>query len=852
MSPENKAHYHSEKEAIHLLLTGIGDEIYSTVDACKTAHDMWIAIARLQQGESLNIQDVKTNLFWEFGKFTSHDGETTESYYSIFYKMMNEMIRNKLTVAIMQVNVQFLQQLQPEWLRFVTIVKKNHDVDIVSYHELFDILKQYQKEVNEIRSQLQFFSDSKHNASSKGASTFPPSPLKKVVASRVVGGTSLFLLYPLDYARTRLANDIRVVRKKSEREFLAPCIVAQPQVNPDSTIAQVEHITPFTYCGTGVQRLYNMLHHVSLEGRHIVVLGLRGGLLGANPIPHRSYIAYKDRRLSISEEALGAFGKNQTFRDKVVNMAPGDSDDVLVSCIENTVEDCIMDSGASFHATYCKEELERFKLRFGKVRLADDKTLDIVDVGDVVLKTSFSTSWTLKDILGLKRRLILVGQLDEEVYHVGFGDQQCMIGMSMLASKGNVLDVRKVDIYFCKPSGLGKQKNLSFIMSEETRKLQRLEQVHVKCLKFHNDGEYSSCLIKFCVENRIVMLKMVPKTPLKFGVAERLSRTFRVESTGLRLRILEEKWRGKDTSLTHLKVFGCDSFVKVKDICGKAMKCTFICNDSEEMRYNLSATDSSILTNLIQKSQVVLVDISENLAENDSIVAEHGLSSEITQSLDASSYTGEGSENNGSFKDSGRSDEEYSEDGASSKEGGSESPQVRRSTRESRAPVRVSAKKKASQRLWMFKVKDEQNSSEKLHEPSYVGALNDASTQHKSEGFQLAGHKENLECILKEILYGLIEAPRLRQLLNVDDMLVVGSDMAEFNKLKWVLIFVEDSWNEEPCSDVHQVGDEREVEVLRSFNWPPSKLITNDGVLPERGYSQFNDVSSGYLVSKVS
>ncbi|GKA06872.1 retrovirus-related pol polyprotein from transposon TNT 1-94 [Tanacetum coccineum] len=102
MSPENKEHYQSEKEAIHLLLTGIGDEIYSTVDACKTAHDMWIAIERLQQGESLNIQDVKTNLFWEFGKFTSHDGESMESYYSRFYKMMNEMIRNNLTVATMQ------------------------------------------------------------------------------------------------------------------------------------------------------------------------------------------------------------------------------------------------------------------------------------------------------------------------------------------------------------------------------------------------------------------------------------------------------------------------------------------------------------------------------------------------------------------------------------------------------------------------------------------------------------------------------------------------------------------------------------------------------------------------------
>ncbi|GJT70773.1 retrovirus-related pol polyprotein from transposon TNT 1-94 [Tanacetum coccineum] len=68
----------------------------------KLAYEMWIAIERLQQGKSLNIQDVKTNLFWEFGKFTSHDGESMESYYSRFYKVINEMIRNNLAVATMQ------------------------------------------------------------------------------------------------------------------------------------------------------------------------------------------------------------------------------------------------------------------------------------------------------------------------------------------------------------------------------------------------------------------------------------------------------------------------------------------------------------------------------------------------------------------------------------------------------------------------------------------------------------------------------------------------------------------------------------------------------------------------------
>ncbi|GJZ12737.1 hypothetical protein Tco_0547967 [Tanacetum coccineum] len=53
----------------------------------------------------------------------------------------------------MQVNVQFLQQLQQEMDRFVTIVKQQHKLDEVSYHKLFDILKQYQKEVNELRAE---------------------------------------------------------------------------------------------------------------------------------------------------------------------------------------------------------------------------------------------------------------------------------------------------------------------------------------------------------------------------------------------------------------------------------------------------------------------------------------------------------------------------------------------------------------------------------------------------------------------------------------------------------------------------------------------------------------------------
>nr|GEY46373.1 hypothetical protein [Tanacetum cinerariifolium] len=103
----------AEAEAVQIILTWIDNDIYSIVDACLNAYEMWKAIERLKQGESINVQDLKTNLYWEFGKFTSQD----------------------------------------EWQRFVTLIKQSQELKTVSYHKLYDILKQHQNEVNEIRAE---------------------------------------------------------------------------------------------------------------------------------------------------------------------------------------------------------------------------------------------------------------------------------------------------------------------------------------------------------------------------------------------------------------------------------------------------------------------------------------------------------------------------------------------------------------------------------------------------------------------------------------------------------------------------------------------------------------------------
>nr|GFA16872.1 hypothetical protein [Tanacetum cinerariifolium] len=62
------------KDRPSMLAPGIDNDIYSIVDACPNACEMWKAIERLKQGESINVQDLETNLYWEFGKFTSRDG----------------------------------------------------------------------------------------------------------------------------------------------------------------------------------------------------------------------------------------------------------------------------------------------------------------------------------------------------------------------------------------------------------------------------------------------------------------------------------------------------------------------------------------------------------------------------------------------------------------------------------------------------------------------------------------------------------------------------------------------------------------------------------------------------------
>jgi hypothetical protein len=67
---------------------------------------------------------------------------------------------------------------------------------------------------------------------------------------------------------------------------------------------------------------------------------------------------------------------------------------------------------------------------------------------------------------------------------------------------------------------------------------------------------------------------------------------YRGPSKPLDLAIPEEIWIGKEIKLSHLKVFGCVSYVHVSDhakskLDAKLMKCTLVGYGEDEFGYNL-------------------------------------------------------------------------------------------------------------------------------------------------------------------------------------------------------------------------------------------------------------------------
>nr|GFA24490.1 hypothetical protein [Tanacetum cinerariifolium] len=136
-----------DDQAIQTILLGLPEDIYAAVDSCETAQEIWLRVQQIMKGSDIGIQEKKAKLFNEWERFISNEGESIESYYHRFLKLMNDLKRNKHFPEKIASNLKFMNNLQPEWSRHVTIVHQTKDLHTADYTQLYDFLKYNQKEI---------------------------------------------------------------------------------------------------------------------------------------------------------------------------------------------------------------------------------------------------------------------------------------------------------------------------------------------------------------------------------------------------------------------------------------------------------------------------------------------------------------------------------------------------------------------------------------------------------------------------------------------------------------------------------------------------------------------------------
>ncbi|GJS27489.1 hypothetical protein Tco_0488109 [Tanacetum coccineum] len=144
-------YYDAEMELMNMILLSIPNEIYNSVDSCKTAKEMWDRVERLMRGTIQNQVDRETQFTNEFDQFVAEPGESLVSVYNRFAQLM--MLRtNNMKFPTVSVNTKFLNSLQPEWLKYVTQVRLAKRLTVDSFDDLFDYLSQFEKLVNASRA----------------------------------------------------------------------------------------------------------------------------------------------------------------------------------------------------------------------------------------------------------------------------------------------------------------------------------------------------------------------------------------------------------------------------------------------------------------------------------------------------------------------------------------------------------------------------------------------------------------------------------------------------------------------------------------------------------------------------
>ncbi|RVW76558.1 Retrovirus-related Pol polyprotein from transposon TNT 1-94 [Vitis vinifera] len=280
--------------------------------------------------------------------------------------------------------------------------------------------------------------------------------------------------------------------------------------------------------------------------------------------------------------------------------------DALILVVDSPLDDWVLDSGASFHTTPHREIIQNYVVGdFGKVYLADGLALDVVD------------NLMMKDMQYYL--LVVLGRLQRELGYWLMERRPTWShsekGMKMLLSKGKLPELKSIDFDMCESCILGKQKRASFLKIGKTPKAEKLELVHTDlwgpspiASLGDNGREYiDEEFREYCAAQGIRIEKTIPGTPQQNGVAERMNKTLneraRRPSIPMEFKLPEEVWSGKEVKFSHLKVFGCVSYIHIdsdarRKLDAKSKICFFIGYGYEIFGYR-----STVVSDVIEIDQ---------------------------------------------------------------------------------------------------------------------------------------------------------------------------------------------------------------------------------------------------------
>ncbi|GJT17630.1 hypothetical protein Tco_0876336 [Tanacetum coccineum] len=157
LSAEEKERYKADIRATNILLQGIPKDIYSLINHYTDAKDIWENVKMILEGSELTKDDRESQLYDEFEHFCQNKGETIQGYYVRFTKLINDMRNIKMTMPRMQLNSKFVNNMLPEWSRFITKVKLNRGLKESNFDQLYAYLKQHEVHANENRTMMERF-----------------------------------------------------------------------------------------------------------------------------------------------------------------------------------------------------------------------------------------------------------------------------------------------------------------------------------------------------------------------------------------------------------------------------------------------------------------------------------------------------------------------------------------------------------------------------------------------------------------------------------------------------------------------------------------------------------------------